>query len=202
MGKKQDLLSLQGQSGVCGSMELAIRQQVRAERQQELETLSLELTEKQEKIEALEGELTALKQKATKDELARTALELQLLKATTQGTAKEQENTVEKWQETYRCAWLASKSQPPPPLLLVARTGRLDVVKHFVQFGVDLDVSDDNGYSPLHRAAENGHAEVAMCLVKAGAKLNNATGKGGQTALHIGHPACTGLRVRCTDTVI
>eukprot|EP00899_Mesostigma_viride_P007190 jgi/Mesvir1/16472/Mv10031-RA.1 len=89
------------------------------------------------------------------------------------------------WLETYSCA--ASKALMPPPLHWAAQTGRLDVIKHFVHFGVDLNVADDSGSTPLHLAAENNHLEVVKCLAQSGALLDKCKEGSGKkwNALHV-----------------
>ena len=37
---------------------------------------------------------------------------------------------------------------------------------------MDVNARDDNGWNPLHLAAENGHKEIAELLIKKGANVN------------------------------
>jgi ankyrin repeat protein len=77
------------------------------------------------------------------------------------------------------------------PMLFAAREGRIGVVKALVRAGVAVDEaagSKSNGQGPNHGltalcvAVENGHFELALELVKAGADPNDQ--RSGYTALH------------------
>lgn len=79
------------------------------------------------------------------------------------------------------------------PLLFAARDGRTDVVKVLLKAGVRPDEAIErkgaggafaaaNGTAALSLAVENGHFELAMVLVKAGADPNDQ--RSGYTALH------------------
>jgi len=47
-------------------------------------------------------------------------------------------------------------------LLLCASTfGDLDIAQHLLDAGVGVSMADDHGWTPLHRAAQNGHEELA-----------------------------------------
>eukprot|EP00899_Mesostigma_viride_P024817 jgi/Mesvir1/551/Mv11404-RA.1 len=182
-----DWLSRQSQRGGQGSLEQTIGHRLQLECQQELQAWGLELTRK---VEALEAKLKAMEELARvsqalrDEELARTRLELELVKSKGHGDSKKADNSVEKWQETYRCAALTTGSPPPPPLFLAARTGRLDVVKHFVLFGVDLNERDKKGDTVLHIAVEYGHTEVVRFLLEAGANVKATRSITSHTALH------------------
>lgn len=62
--------------------------------------------------------------------------------------------------------------------------GDADVVATFIFSGVDPDLRDEDGLTPLQLAAYSGHVGVARVLLKAGADVN-APRKSGDTALHI-----------------
>eukprot|EP00899_Mesostigma_viride_P028441 jgi/Mesvir1/8782/Mv02692-RA.1 len=85
---------------------------------------------------------------------------------------EHEKGEVDRWLETYSCSALAWKAPLPPPLHWAAQTGRLDVVEHFVKFGLDLNAVDDSGYTPLHLAVENNRLEVVKGLAQAGARLD------------------------------
>ena len=64
-----------------------------------------------------------------------------------------------------------------------ARAGNLEVVKLFVVAGMDLDATDGDSWTALHRAAFGGHLSVIKFLVGRGASVT-ATTDDGHTALH------------------
>jgi ankyrin repeat protein len=79
------------------------------------------------------------------------------------------------------------------PLLFAAREGRIDVVRALLKAGVDANETIQtanrvggygakNGVSALSLAIENGHFELALTLVKAGANPNDQ--RSGFTPLH------------------
>ncbi|KAK4459808.1 putative ankyrin repeat domain-containing protein [Cladorrhinum samala] len=69
------------------------------------------------------------------------------------------------------------------PLSWAAQEGRFDMVALLsIQEGVQLDVTDPGGYTPLHRAAENGHKAIVQLLIDNEADVN-AEDKKGSTAL-------------------
>eukprot|EP00899_Mesostigma_viride_P007656 jgi/Mesvir1/16892/Mv15769-RA.1 len=161
-----DWLGLRSQSTSQGSQ--AIQQQLHASCQQQLQALRLEgMAWHEKELKAMRDELAAVKQKLVNEELARTKLELELVKAKAQVAAKKEKSAVEKWLETYRCT--NSKSTP---LHMAAQIGRLDVVKHLIEFGIDIDASDRSDHTPLILAVINGHLDVVKCLVEAGAQVN------------------------------
>jgi len=69
-------------------------------------------------------------------------------------------------------------------LLLCASTfGDLDIAQHLLDAGVGVSMADDHGWTPLHRAAQNGHEELAWLLVDRGAEVS-AADRYGSTPLH------------------
>ena len=64
------------------------------------------------------------------------------------------------------------------PLHIAAYIGHLDVVKALVRNGVDVNVEDINGQTPLHRAAQKGHDKVVSFLL-------DQKDKRGRTLTHI-----------------
>lgn len=58
-----------------------------------------------------------------------------------------------------------------PELVYWASLGELDEVKQSLANGVDVNSTDDEGYSALQAAAENGYLEVVKTLVQHGANV-------------------------------
>jgi len=83
--------------------------------------------------------------------------------------------------------WFASRSlaEPVSPALLheASRAGDLDRVEACLQHGVDVNVQDDAGVTPLHLAALKGHEAVVERLLEYGGRVNAANIKG-DTPLH------------------
>jgi ankyrin repeat protein len=75
------------------------------------------------------------------------------------------------------------------PLFLAAEDNRLDVLKLLIAAGADVNMARADGYTPLHMAAQNGHAGVVSALLEAaGVDLNKAPADGataGVTPLYI-----------------
>jgi len=61
--------------------------------------------------------------------------------------------------------------------------GYLDIVKLFIDHGLNIDSGDRNGSTPLHFAAQEGHFNVVKFLLEKGAEVRAKT-KDGDTALH------------------
>ena len=57
-------------------------------------------------------------------------------------------------------------------LLNAAERGDTDDVREYLAMGVNVDWADDYGWTPLGRAAENGHLGAAEALIAAGADVN------------------------------
>ena len=62
------------------------------------------------------------------------------------------------------------------------REGDIEAVKRHLGADMDVNARDDNGWNPLHLAAENGHKEIAELLIAKGADVN-AKNKYGDTPL-------------------
>lgn len=58
-----------------------------------------------------------------------------------------------------------------PELIYWASLGDLDQVKQLLLEGQDPNQADDEGYSALQAAAENGHLEIVKLLVGKGAQV-------------------------------
>ena len=59
-----------------------------------------------------------------------------------------------------------------PELVYWASLGELSEVKKSLENGVDVNSKDDDGYSALHAAAENGYLDVVKLLVEKGADIH------------------------------
>jgi ankyrin repeat protein len=57
-------------------------------------------------------------------------------------------------------------------LLLAARYGRLDLVSHLIEQGIDVNFSDAQGDTPLHKAAMENRIAVVKFLITKGADVN------------------------------
>ena len=60
-------------------------------------------------------------------------------------------------------------------LLKAADKGDVKKVSRFIKKGMDVNLSDDFGWTPLFRAAKKGHAEVVKLLLDAGAEVDKPT---------------------------
>jgi hypothetical protein len=71
-----------------------------------------------------------------------------------------------------------------PDLLVAAFAGRPDLAKSFLQKDRSAaGATTEDGYTPLHLAAQQGHAKVALALLAGGAEVN-ARDRGQDTPLH------------------
>ncbi len=64
-----------------------------------------------------------------------------------------------------------------------ARTGRDEMIPALLQAGVDIEVTDAKGYTPLVIASYNGQAEATAALIAGGAQVDGANGAQGNTPL-------------------
>jgi ankyrin repeat protein len=58
-----------------------------------------------------------------------------------------------------------------------AESGNNDMVKQLLAHGADVEISDEDGWRPIHVAAFEGHKEVVQSLLQAGADVCAATSK-------------------------
>ena len=88
------------------------------------------------------------------------------------------------------------ESQPPEPptpkapdisIWNATEKGNLEAVKQHLAAGVDVNVKNDSGVTPLHRAAYYGHKEIVVLLIAKGADVN-VKNDVGYTPLDGNHP--------------
>lgn len=66
---------------------------------------------------------------------------------------------------------------------IAAADNRIDEVERILKTNPDCNVQDENGYTPMHAAAEYGHHELLKMLVSRGGNVNS-TDVDGDTPLH------------------
>ena len=69
-------------------------------------------------------------------------------------------------------------------LFSAAEEGDVNMIKALIKKGVDVNATDEDGWSPLHMAAAKDHSEVIKVLLSHGADVN-AKNKWGRTPLHM-----------------
>ncbi|XP_065708102.1 protein phosphatase 1 regulatory subunit 27 [Patagioenas fasciata] len=57
-------------------------------------------------------------------------------------------------------------------------TGNLACVQLLVKYGADIHQKDEDGWTPLHMACSDGHADIARYLISLGASLEATTDAG------------------------
>ncbi|KAH7444917.1 hypothetical protein KP509_02G098000 [Ceratopteris richardii] len=57
-------------------------------------------------------------------------------------------------------------------------------MRQLLSRGVAADITDANGYTPLHYAARNGHLDACLLLLQNGAQVDKCTRAGKATSLH------------------
>ena len=61
--------------------------------------------------------------------------------------------------------------------------GKYSVVRSLINQGYSVNVRDNNGWTPLHEAANHGHVEICKLLVENGAKVDSVMAQTGLTPL-------------------
>ena len=59
-----------------------------------------------------------------------------------------------------------------PELVYWASLGEIEQVKALLEQGIDPNQTDEEGYSALHAAAENGYLDVVQLLIQQGADVH------------------------------
>ena len=75
--------------------------------------------------------------------------------------------------------WLFGKDGA---LMYASAHGDLELARELVNDGANVNVTSRNGFTPLHRAAQNGHTDVVRWLLQCGADAS-ARSKGKDTPL-------------------
>ena len=95
---------------------------------------------------------------------------------------------------------LSGCGEPDRPTVSIqhaAKTGDIDQLKRHVYWGTDVNARDNEGYTALFYAAENGHVDVVKLLIE-GADVN-AKNQYGNTPLYVvavgGHIAVAELLI-------
>ncbi|XP_041795278.1 cortactin-binding protein 2 [Chelmon rostratus] len=83
-------------------------------------------------------------------------------------------------------------------LFAAAQNGHTECVKLLLSSGSPADVSDENGFTPLHFAAARGHSSCVEALLAAGAAVDSAAA-GGQTSLFL---TCEAGRLDCVRVLL
>ncbi|XP_042351844.1 LOW QUALITY PROTEIN: cortactin-binding protein 2 [Plectropomus leopardus] len=83
-------------------------------------------------------------------------------------------------------------------LFAAAQNGHTECVKLLLSSGSPADVSDENGFTPLHFAAAHGHSSCVEVLLSAGAAVDSVA-TGGQTSLFL---ACEAGRLHCVQVLL
>ena len=61
---------------------------------------------------------------------------------------------------------------PDISIIDAAKQGNIEAVKQHIAAGTDVNAKDEDGYTPLHVAAWEGHKEIAELLIAKGADVN------------------------------
>ena len=93
-----------------------------------------------------------------------------------------------------KSTWLGLPSSPGSLLPMAAKNGVSGIVSALLRTGLDPSEQDEHRTSPLHYAAEEGHSQIVLLLLQAGAKVNVAIHEGNRTPLHA---ACLGAQLDC-----
>lgn len=112
---------------------------------------------------------------------------------------EEEEERGERSEEWYQLKEASLQEKPQQLILWAAENNRLSTVNNLLASNASLVHScDEDGYTPLHRAAYGGHLAVARALLQSGSKVNGRTADG-WTPLH---SACRWGRVTMASLLL
>uniref|UniRef100_A0A8C5EYF4 Cortactin-binding protein 2 n=1 Tax=Gouania willdenowi TaxID=441366 RepID=A0A8C5EYF4_GOUWI len=83
-------------------------------------------------------------------------------------------------------------------LIVAAQNGHTECVKLLLSAGTPADVSDENGFTPLHCAAAHGRTSCVETLLSAGAAVDSVLARG-QTSLFL---ACEAGKLDCARVLL
>mmetsp|Transcript_27325 Transcript_27325/g.58710 ORF Transcript_27325/g.58710 Transcript_27325/m.58710 type:complete len:199 (-) Transcript_27325:199-795(-) len=83
------------------------------------------------------------------------------------------------------------------PLMQSVLHGKTEMVQFCLENGADVTIGERDGYTPMHGAGFQGHAEIAAMLLKAGVGLRDVHADGHEPAMR----SCWGPEERHTNTV-
>ena len=78
-----------------------------------------------------------------------------------------------------------STAEKNKKLLQVATEGDVSKAHELIANGANARAKNDNGWTPLHWAGQNGHAAVIEALLASGADVNAAEDPPGDAPLHL-----------------
>ena len=85
---------------------------------------------------------------------------------------------------------LQASTDGSTPLCIAAMKGHMNVIECLVDASADVDIPDDNGFTPLQLATIGGFVQIARFLLSRGANVNYSSnthsdkeGRHGMTAL-------------------
>ncbi|XP_072318930.1 ankyrin repeat domain-containing protein 49 [Eucyclogobius newberryi] len=112
---------------------------------------------------------------------------------------EDEEEGGERPEEWYLQKESSLQDQPQELLLWAAENNRVSTVKSLLATDATLvSCSDEDGYTPLHRAAYGGHVDVASALLHAGSRVNARTADGWSPL----HSACRWSRVSMASLLL
>ena len=77
-----------------------------------------------------------------------------------------------------------SKDRGETPLYIAARTGRTETLKALLSANADMEITNDDGWRPIHAVTEHNHTQGLIHLLEAGCQVSPRTSHGLITPLH------------------